>query len=426
MAITDQITNSLKLFLKKHPVSRLWVAYSGGLDSTVLLHALAKNIKLLPAIKLRAIHINHSINAQADIWQAHCADFCASLGVDYYSKNVFLDPRSSKSIEMQAREQRYQVFENIILPGDGLVLAHHLDDQVETVLLRLVKGSGIKGLAAMKSARTFAHGYLFRPFLNIPRDHLVEYAKQHQLKWVEDTSNQDLQYERNFLRNEILPKLKERWPQVGNNIRRTAENCAESEQLLEMLLADTLIRCQGQHLDTLSITQLKQLDDKAQRQVIRCWLDKLGFRLPSRKKIQQLQHDMLYSAYDRNPVIAWEGVELRRYQDELYAMPPLEPHDFKSIIPWDLQTRLVLPSGVVNLLPEHISGLEINLRSLQNTTIRFRQGGEIGVWRGHKHSLKKLFQEWKVPPWLRNRVPLLYSNNELIAAILPNTIFLLK
>ncbi len=402
-----------------------WIGYSGGLDSHVLLHLIASQRMLYP-IKIRVVHINHGLSPNAQNWAVHCASVCKQLEVDFISQTIFIPPNTAKSIEELAREGRYKVFSELLVKNDVLLTAHHQDDQAETVLLQMLRGAGPKGLAAMPRKKILAKGFHIRPLLDFSRNDLQAYAEENQLKWIDDESNHNSNFTRNFLRHEILPLLKNRWPSVSATLSRVAENCAETQQLLDETVKkdlefvlhseDSLLSQQDQQENApaiLSIKKLTQLDSVRQRHVLRAWLNQLNFPIPPAVKLQQIQRDMLQAREDKMPHFAWSGIELRRYQNHLYAMRSLPPHDVTQVYDWDFSQPLVLPN-IGTLRAEHC--LE---KTLQKVSVRFRQGGETLQLpdKAFHQSLKNLFQEWGVPPWERDRVPLIYIDKQLAAVV---------
>lgn len=397
---------------------RLWIAYSGGLDSHVLLHSLVQLQKDSPDLQIRAIHVNHSLNSKADQWSLHCQRVCDVLNVPYIIKKINPEVYTNKAnVEAIARAHRYEIFSALLQAGETLLTAHHQNDQAETVLLRLLRGAGSKGLSAIPLQRALGQGRLVRPLLHISRTDLEAYAKHENLDWIEDDSNAWLQLDRNYLRHEILPLLEARWPGAVRAFSRTADHCAETNLLLDELLAENLTEvCRT--ASSISVSKLKELNNIRQKAILRFWLSRLGHSLPSSKKFQQLIHNCLYAKTDAVPVVCWGGVEVRRFDDHLYAIPPLPEHDATQIIQWDTKKPLVLPAGMgILTAEEHLR--QMSIPDGVNVTVRFRQGGERFRPQGRvgSHPLKKLFQEWRVPPWLRDRIPLIYFDDALVAVI---------
>jgi tRNA(Ile)-lysidine synthase len=409
------LLNKLKtFFLEQGFQPTYWIAYSGGVDSHVLLH-LAASLRTSYPIKIRAIHVNHSLSPHAEKWSAHCATICQQLQIDYTQKVINATAPSGESPEEIARKRRYALFSTLLAPGDILLTAHHQDDQAETVLLQLFRGAGPKGLAAMPVFKSLGQGWLARPLLNFTRADLCLYAKQHQLVWVEDESNENMDFSRNFLRQQIMPLLKQRWPTIASTLTRVSEHCAEAQYLLDKMAEKNLATVQGAVLGTLSVSGLLALEPAEQRQVIRLWLAQQHFPIPGSVKLHQIQSDVLQARSDKMPHMQWAGIELRRYRDDLYVMPCLKPVSTETYA-WDLQQPLVLAVGT--LRAELVSGQGLRIQG-GHVTVRFRQGGETGQLPGRHchHRLQKIFQEKRVPTWLRDRIPLIYVENQLVAAV---------
>lgn len=399
-------------------VRRYRVAYSGGLDSTVLLHAMAA---LRPRFEaaLCAVHVNHGLQPAAAEWVHQCQEACEALGVPFSGLGVDARPRDGESPEAAARRARYDALRALMEAGDCLLTAHHQDDQAETVLLQLLRGSGVTGLAAMPPMTPFAAGWHARPLLDLTRDQLRAYAVAHGLRWIDDPSNFDTGLRRNYLRHEIMPRLKQKWPAVARTLSRSAAHNAETARLLDEIGAEDLPAVAGPRAATLSIDALMQLSPERLNNVLRYWLRTLGLPLPSTAHLDRLHEDILKAAQDSAPLLAWPGAEVRRYRSLLYAMWPLPEHDPGQVIAWDLAAPLDLPSCGGRLDARHVAGhgLQRVLLKGKNVTVRFRRGGEHcrPAGRSHTHELRKLLQESAVPPWLRERVPLLYVGEELAA-----------
>ncbi len=397
------------------PRQKVWVAYSGGLDSSVLLHALAELASQGQLNQpLGAIHIHHGLSPHADVWQAHCAEHAACWGVPFESIRVNAQPKTGESPEATARSARYQAIASQMNRGDLLLTGHHQDDQAETLLIQLLRGSGVKGLAAMPHSHPFANGTLMRPLLTCSRQMLQVYAEQHQLRWVEDESNNDDGYDRNFLRNQIIPQLQQRWPSVNATLSRSACHCAQSAQLCDELAAQDLQNMLLNNPAILPVKALLALNSARQNNLLRYWISKQNLPLPTTQQLQQITQ-LLTAKADTTPLVAWPGAELRRFAGKLYLMSPLTAHDAGQVLEWPATQ----PSLSIETLGLTLQRSELTIASDQKLQIRFRQGGESIrlANKAHHTSLKKLFQQYAVPPWQRNRLPLLYREGKLIGVI---------
>lgn len=444
-----QYINLLHSILTHTSSNNFLIAYSGGLDSHVLLHAMAALPTENPAIRLQAIHVHHGLSPNADQWAQHCEQVCHNLKIPLQIFKINLEAAriNGESLEAAARTERYKIFAQQLQPNQNLLTAHTQNDQAETLLLQLLRGAGPKGLAAMPIMTSFAAGFHLRPLLNNTRTQLEAYAHEHQLQWIEDESNLNPKFARNYLRHAVMPLLAKRWPALNETLSRSAAHCAEASELLDELAKQDLgVRAQDSglriqelgvrvqesgirspgfwllspdswRLNTLSISALLKLTPTRQRNVIRYWLEQLQLPLPSTAKLAQLQHDVLHCAQDASPLVTWPGVEIRRYRDTMYAMPPLIAHDATIIISWDLKQPLILPNNLGVLTAAEIF-TDHNFPTAK-VTVRFRQGGETCRLKGHHctSDLKKLFQQWDIPPWLRDRIPLIYVGDKLAVIV---------
>jgi tRNA(Ile)-lysidine synthase len=387
---------------------RLWIAFSGGLDSSVLLHATAA-LRTQLQCELRAVHLDHGLHPRSSAWSAHCAAVCTGLDIPLTTAHLRLDPGAGESVEAVARAARYQRFSELLGPGDLLATAQHRDDQAETLLLALLRGSGVHGLAAMPSTAPLGHGMLVRPLLGFSRSALAEHARRAGIVWIEDPSNADAGFDRNRLRHQVLPALRERWPSFDRTLARSAAQCAEAAELLDGVADQWIAGLMGSRPHTLSIDGLRALPRPRCRLVLRRWLHREGFLLPSRATLERVIDELLQAACDRTPLIAWRGCEVRRYRRDLYALAPLPPTP-QQTLRWSGDQPLRLPNGLGRLeLDTKPSGLPVLHVCFGRAGLRCRVGD------APSRTLKKLYQEAGVPAWLRAYVPLLLLGSELAA-----------
>ncbi|HHQ4049565.1 TPA: tRNA lysidine(34) synthetase TilS [Citrobacter freundii] len=394
--------------------NQILVAFSGGLDSTVLLHQLVQWRTQHPEVSLRAIHVHHGLSAHADEWVTHCESICAQWQVPLVVERVQLQDDGS-GIEAQARRARYQAFEQTLLSNEILMTAQHLDDQCETFLLALKRGSGPAGLSAMGESSPFAGTRLIRPLLTQTREELEKWARTHALSWIEDESNQVDAYDRNFLRLRIIPLLQQRWPHFAEATARSASLCAEQESLLDELLAQDLADCvtaQG----TLRLEPLMMKSDVRRAALLRRWLAGLNAPMPSRDALERIWQEVALAREDAVPRLCFGGYEIRRYQSQLWWVKSVAGQS-ETVIPWlCTKTPLVLPVGLgtVQLLPD---GELRKPRANETVSIRFKAPGLLHiVGRNGGRKLKKIWQEQGIPPWRRDTTPLLFYGDTLIAA----------
>ena len=391
---------------------RCWVAFSGGLDSQVLLAAAAAVRDRLPGV-LHAIHLDHGLHPDSAAWAQRCRCRCRSLSVPFIVRRLGLGPRRGESLEALARAARYRAFAEILDPGELLLTAHNQDDQAETLLLALLRGSGVRGLAAMPFVAPLGAGYLVRPLLGTTRAALADYACAQSLDWIEDPSNRETAFDRNYLRHRVMPVLRERWPALSATFSRSASHCAEATDLGGQLAAQTLARLAGERPGTLDVAALKGLGRPLLKSVLRLWLDRAGFRPPDARHLDRVIDEALVARRDSSPLVAWSGCEVRRYRRNLFALAPLpDPPSPGICIDWPdggEKGRVELPRGLGTL--ERCAALEGPLR------VRFGQSGLScrSARAGCSRTLKNLFQKSGIPAWLRPYVPLVFGDDGLIA-----------
>ncbi len=409
----DAIKQRLSVFTDK---KKFLIAYSGGLDSHVLLHLMSE-LSQSAGLTIRAVHVNHGLQKESAAWAAHCRTICDSLSVPYFLVDLKLAEQSGESLEALARDARYQAIEKILKNDEVLLTAQHQDDQAETLLLQLFRGAGVDGLASMPRCSLLGKSLHIRPLLDYSRRELQEYAKRHRLDYIEDPSNQEQRFDRNFLRLTILPQLEKRWKGIKRVLSRAAAHQSETKALLDEFAAQDLQAVQGDTKDRILISRLKSFSRQRQALLLRYWIKQQGFRAPSEKKLSHLFEDVINCREDARPLLHWRGAEIRRFQDNLYIMPPLIPHDAQQVINWDLKKSLAFPALHLELDPLKIKQFLPDLD--KPVTVRFRQGGEKIYLADRKTnvSLKKLFQEARIPPWRRSRIPLVYHGDDLVCVV---------
>lgn len=398
----------------------LWIGYSGGCDSSVLLHALHDWASGRQA-RVQAVHVNHQLHPRAAEWAEFCAQQCARCGIPLRIIEVDARPLNGKSPEAWARQLRYNACRALLGAGDCFLTAHHQDDQAETVLLQLLRGGGVRGLAAMPERAPLGDGWHLRPFLSCPRADLIEYAQAQGLQWLDDPSNADTGYDRNYLRHEIMPRLHQRWPAVDQVMARAARWQAEAAALMDEMAAADLEHARGPRPQCLSVAALCDLSPLRCAQVLRVWLKSLALPVPHAAHLAQISRDLLHARRDGQGCVRWPGAEVRRHRDLLYAAQhaPAGDDDLESTrdYPWDPARPLQLPWGRLSAHKTKGVGLAARWVTQQGLHVRRRRGGEVcrPAWRNHRQSLKKLLQEAGVPPWQRERLPLIYCSEKLAA-----------
>lgn len=387
------------------------IAFSGGLDSTVLLHLLADLAKNQSLPALNAIHVHHGLQAAAEAWPEHCRSMCESLGVPLQVIRVQVQPGAS--LERAARDARYAAFIEATQANEVLLTAQHRDDQAETLLFRLLRGAGVRGLSGMPRQRPLGKGQLLRPLLDATRAELEAYASQHKLRWIEDPSNQDRQFSRNYLRHQVFPALTQRWPQAMASMARSAAHLSEAQELLNELARIDLSEASAASefdwlkLPSIKLAPLEKLSDARQRNALSHWLEPLT-RLPDSDHWSGWL-DLRDATGDARPIWRLAEGELHRAGGRIWWLSGRWLRAAPVPGAWlEPAQPLALPdNGVLTLNGQIPDG------PLQ---IRYREGGEVMELAGRGHrDLKRLLNERGVPPFVRGRLPLLFKDGQLLA-----------
>lgn len=406
----------LQSVLRWPAAPRYCVAYSGGADSHALLHAARAIAGRLPG-SLAAIHIDHGIHPHSPAWARHCEATCAALGVPLTLERIDARPRPGSSPESVARTLRYQALGRWLGRGEILLTAHHQDDQAETLLLQLCRGAGSSGLSGMPALRPFGPGWHGRPLLPFRREAIRDYARGHSLEWIEDAGNTDPRFDRNFLRREIIPRLAQRRPGLPGALARAAAIQSQTAGLLAELAEADLAACRAGADGVLLLDRLATLSEARRNNLIHFWLARLSLPIPAAATFTRIQDEVIGARRDATPRLAWPGAEIRRYRGLLFAGPPLPAHDRLQVVSWKVDQPLRLADGTLSAQKGTGEGIRRRLCPDDRLEVRFRQGGERlqPSGSGHERELKQLFQESGIPPWLRGRIPLLYSAGRLAA-----------
>jgi tRNA(Ile)-lysidine synthase len=426
----DWLAARLAELLPAYPAVSLCVALSGGVDSTVLLAALAQGKR--SATGLRALHVDHGIRPASKQWAAQCRALARRQRVPLKVLTTKVERVAGESLEATAREARYRLLANELRPGEILLTAHHSDDQLETVLLQLLRGSGLPGLAGMPSLAPFARGWLGRPLLSRSRAELEAWARSHDLQWIDDDSNADETLDRNYLRRRILPLIRERWPGAAAAVTRSARHAAEAQSLLDVLARADVER--ASYGESLSVKTLRALPLSRRRNALRFWIARAGYLAPDTRRLEEIAGPLLAARADANPFVEWGpgaaavrarfGGRVQRCGDLLQLLASVEvartPADDSSREPtpadlawfWRTSPRFELPNnlGALELVPDARGPLDLDLLP-EPLTIGWRAGGERLSPRrgGPRRALKNLLQEARVPVTERARLPLLFS-----------------
>lgn len=398
------------------PGQHVTLALSGGIDSVALLDILVPLGTTLN-FHLSALYVNHQISPNAAHWAEFCAGLCAGRGVPFAAVKVDIARISGDSLEALARAARYQVFAE--QKTDFVVLAQHLDDQAETLLLQLLRGSGAKGLSAMAERREGAEKmapHYVRPLLDVPRQTILDYARTNSLEWVEDESNADIAFDRNYLRHRVMPLLERRFPGYRQTFARTSRNLADSAELMDDLarLDCAAVEVGGR----LTADALASLTAPRARNLLRFWLSGLGVSTPSAGRLENMMQQLCSSRDDAQIRIQLGNVLIRRYRGEIYIEQNTSVLQRELCLPWTFQKTMELPGLDGCLCFEHAVGRGLSQVKLvaEPVTVRLRQGGERlrPDCRRPNRSLKNLLQEAGVPPWQRQMLPLLFSGEKLV------------
>ncbi len=412
----DSFARRIDAMLARHGrPRRALVAVSGGRDSTVLLHLAARLAPRL-GIDVIAVHVNHGLLPQAGEWQAHCERLAADLGVGYRALAVDVEERGAGGLEANARAARYRALAGLVGPADWLLTAHHRDDQAETVLLNLMRGSGAAGVRGAAASRAFAGGWLLRPLLDVPGEEIAAYAAEHGLHWIEDPSNTDTGRDRNYLRRQLLPLLADRWPAATRQLARSATLAAEACELLDELAAQDLAGSGAP--ERLPIASLAALGEARGRNLVRHACRVLGLPAPPARQLGTIFGELLPARDDAAPRVRWPGAEARRYRGRLYL---LAAGAERGLPPTTLLTpergiELGAQAGRLALAATAGGGIAPPTAT-RGLAIRYREGGEALRPAGgdSRRALKKLLQESGIVPWMRPRIPLLYAGDTLVA-----------
>lgn len=439
----DWLRERLARLLPGFPDVALCVALSGGVDSTALIAALAEAAgdgtrARTGGLPLRALHINHGLHPNALTWSAHCRKLARRLGVPLKVLSVKVAQERGSSLEEAARIARYRCFAAQLRSGEALLTAHTQDDQLETVLLQLFRGSGLPGLAAMPAVAPLGSGQLVRPLLACSRAQLEAWVRGRELTWVEDDTNRDERFDRNYLRRRVLPAVRERWPGAGAAVARSARHAAEAQGLLTALARADLERARDGA--SVSVKALRSLSPERRRNMLRLWIASAGHPLPDARRLEEIADPLIRARADAHPRVEWavetlsdstgdavspRRIAVTRHADllslaECPAEAVLDSGATAAQLAWDWRQSAccTLPDGgALELLAERHGPIDLDALP-QRLAIAWRRGGEkLRVRRGGpRRQLKSLLREARVPPAQRMRVPLVLADGILIAA----------
>jgi len=420
--LTDRVAACVAPLLPAQ--SAILIGLSGGADSVVLLHLLHR---LAPQFswQLSALHVHHGISPNADAWADFCTGLCAQYHIPLHIEHVDIAPLRAHGIEAAARKLRHAAFAR--QPCDFVALAHHADDQAETLLLQLLRGAGVRGASAMPVlssskwkplAGCDSRPNLLRPLLHCSRQEILDYAATHQLQWIEDESNADDSYPRNFLRHRVLPLLEQKFPAYRDTLARNARHFAEASSLLDELAQQDA--GPAIHAGTLAVAALQVLSPPRAKNLLRYFLHRTGAPMPQAVQLDDILQQLCGARQDAAVCIAFGDWQVRRYHGSVYVLRTLAEFNRDERLPWHGEAELAWPALNIRLhfKQQQTQSIRISLTKLQHApvTLRFRQGGETlrPHANGKTRSLKNLLQEHRIPPWQRDRLPLLYCGDDLV------------
>ncbi|MAH73537.1 MAG: tRNA lysidine(34) synthetase TilS [Cellvibrionales bacterium TMED49] len=395
---------------------QILIGYSGGLDSTVLLTLACE---YFTTKKVLAVHVNHGLSQNSEDWQSFVVEYCKLLSVNYSLHPVKIIDSANQ--EANAREARFDVFSKLLKKGDALLLGHHLDDQIETVIFRLLRGSGSQGLSGIPFDRELREGRLFRPLLTLTRTSILEIAKSRCLNWIEDETNSENRFDRNYLRNIVIPQINARWPNYQKRINTTIKLNKDAQMLAQSIFLSDLDNLDLQDERgglSINLGKLKTLERIRQANVIRYLPTILGYSPPNHHVHNEIFASFLGARIDASPFLKCCGYQFRRFRNKVYVVREkvgeIKTPNFP--ITWDISSSLTLPDGSsLEAIEVHSGGLQ--LPQTMSFDVEIRRGGERcrPTGRGRTQTLKKLFQEYSLEPWWRSHIPLLYCRGLLVA-----------
>ncbi|AAO26839.1 putative cell cycle protein MesJ [Buchnera aphidicola str. Bp (Baizongia pistaciae)] len=407
----------LKDFIKNTNILNILLAYSGGIDSTFLLYQLLKLKKNNLNFTFRAIHINHQLHPDSEKWSDHCKKICINHNIPIIIKKITINSNKNR-IEEIARKKRYQAIYKIIKPKEVLATGHNLNDQCETMLLALKRGSGITGLSSMSyKLNTIYKIKIVRPLLKISREDIKTWIYKHKIHWIEDTSNNDTKHDRNFLRLNIIPKLKNRWPYFEKNCSRSIEILNIEKKILKQEIKKKLNKYLVLN-SILNISNFRYIDKNICSIILRHWIKINQNTMPTFKIVKEIYNKVIFSKIDSQPKIIIKNYQIRRYNNHLYWTKKI-PRIENIILIWNnTQKKLTLPFQLGNIVQNDFGTTLPHPNNNETINIRFYTSHKVLITKNTKHKkLKTIFKEYKLPPWYRKKIPLIFYNNKFICAL---------
>ena len=409
--------------------SFFYLGCSGGMDSMLLLSVLSE---IIPQ-RLHVLSVDHQLQTQSTIWSAMVADYCQQLNVPC---TVIPVKVSSGNLEAAARQARYKAFEQYLSQDDVLILAHHQQDQAETVMLRLLQGAGVGGLSAMRMIDTRqqftqdSQYFLWRPLLQTSRQKIEAFIHNQKVPYVDDPMNHDPHYDRVWCRHLLWPVLMERFPAMQDGISRTAQLMQDADDILADVLQQDWQSCVSDQADCLKLTQLNLLSAPRQRQLLSRWMQGSGIYRPAFSMVERLQHEVIAARQDASSILHVGDYYFTRFADHLYRYSSLQWQNFiqpltVQDIVFEQQVLSKIALGQVKPVLERSVGLDTVLIG-KKLTLLPRQGGEkIMLYNRPGHRvLKKLLQDAKIAPWFRHQIQILMYHNTLLGVFTPQGFWL--
>lgn len=395
-------------------VKHVVIAYSGGVDSHVLLHVCSRLKQALPHITFSAMYIDHGLHEDSSQWRDHCESVCLSLAVDFISQKVNAANTNGDGPEQAARHARYDALRHVVQTGTVLLTAQHQDDQAETLMLQLLRGAGIDGLASMPACNNFGLGFIARPFLSVSKSDIKRYAANEGLVWIEDSSNLDTSLDRNFLRQQVIPLIEQRWPAFSKTTSRSASHCAEASSVLFNVASSDM---GSESMDVLAMRTIHHLDAARQRLLIRHWLFRNQVRMPSEKILTEIQRFITLDA-SASALIEWPSVQVRLFDAKFFLTSINTKELAYGSLDWcEDKLDIGILMGVLSKNLVVGRGIDQHKWAASKVTVVARTGGESIKLLGRegRRKLKKLFYDAKIFPWVRHVVPLIYFDGTLVA-----------
>ncbi|NIH41193.1 MAG: tRNA lysidine(34) synthetase TilS [Buchnera aphidicola (Periphyllus aceris)] len=392
------------------------VAFSGGIDSTVLLYKLLE-IQKKKKIKIRAIHINHQISSKSNFWNKHCKKICFKKNISFIEEKIFL---KNSNVECQARKKRYKLFKKHLLNNEVLLTGHNLNDQCETLILAIKRGSGPQGLSGISYKKKFYKNILIRPLLKFSRQEIKKWACKKKIKWITDKSNYNISYDRNFIRHKIIPILTNRWKYFQKNCFRTTQ-LIQHENIVLNNFIKPIIKKNLFKKKSLNLKKIKKLDLKTQHIIVRKWMNINKISSPSLILLKNIFKSVIYNKKKKNPKIVFKKYNIWNYKNYLFCIKNT-PNIKNNIIFWyPPYKKLILPNnlGSLKIKNKKYAKKEIRIKKPkknQLVTIKFQTNKKFQT-KNNKKKLKKIFNELKIPPWKRKKIPLLFYNDKFISII---------